>query len=139
MEDFRKTLKENGVQITRQRLEVYQILKKLNTHVTAEDVRKVLESRNISMTVATIYNILNLFEEKGLIMRVGTAGEPVVFDINTFGHVHICDLETRHVRDYLEPGLLDAVNRYLTEHPLTDLDLTRVEINLIGHDKTLKQ
>ena len=139
MEDFRKTLKENGVQITRQRLEVYQILKELNTHVTAEDVRKVLESRNISMTVATIYNILNLFEEKGLIMRVGTAGEPVVFDINTFGHVHICDLETRRVRDYLEPGLLDAVNRYLTEHPLTDLDLTRVEINLIGHDKTLKQ
>ncbi len=139
MDELRKTLKENGVQITRQRLEVYRILKELNTHVTAEDVRKVLESQNISMTVATIYNILNLFEEKGLIMRVGTAGEPVVFDINTFGHVHICNLETRYVRDYLEPGLLEAVNRYLKEHPLTDLELTRVEINLIGHDKTLEQ
>ena len=74
MEELRKFLKDTGIQVTRQRLEVFQILKELNTHTTAEDIRKVLDSRGISMTVATIYNILNLFEEKGLIMRVGTAG-----------------------------------------------------------------
>lgn len=135
MEELRKILKDTGIQVTRQRLEVFQILKELNTHTTAEDIRKVLDSRGISMTVATIYNILNLFEEKGLIMRVGTAGEPVIFDINTFGHAHICDSESRHVRDYPETELLELVTDYLKAHPIKDLELQRVEINLVGHDK----
>ena len=127
MEELRKFLKDTGIQVTRQRLEVFQILKELNTHTTAEDIRKVLDSRGISMTVATIYNILNLFEEKGLIMRVGTAGEPVIFDINAFGHAHIFDSESRHV--------LELVTDYLKAHPVKDLELQRVEINLVGHDK----
>ena len=135
MDRFRCILKENGVQVTRQRLEVYQILKELNTHVTADDIRKVLADRGNSMTVATVYNILNLFEEKGLVIRVGTAGEPVIYDINTYDHIHVCDSDTRHVRDYADHGLLDAVNHYLKKNPPKDLDLQRIDISLIGHDK----
>lgn len=138
MERLRSILKENGVQVTKQRLEVYQILKELNTHVTAEDILKVLKRQGNSMTVATVYNILNLFEQKGLIMRVGTAGEPVIYDINTYGHVHVCDCDTRHVRDYPDKGLLEVVNRYLQENPLKGLELKRVDISLIGHDKVWK-
>ncbi len=138
MERLRSILKKNGVQVTKQRLEVYQILKELNTHVTAEDILKVLKRQGNSMTVATVYNILNLFEQKGLIMRVGTAGEPVIYDINTYGHVHVCDCDTRHVRDYPDKGLLEVVNRYLQENPLKGLELKRVDISLIGHDKVWK-
>ena len=130
MERLRNILKENGVQVTKQRLEIYQILKELNTHVTADDILKVLKYRGNSMTVATVYNILNLFEQKGLIMRVGTAGEPVIYDINTYGHIH--------VRDYPDKGLLEVVNRYLQENPLKGLELKRVDISLIGHDKVRK-
>ncbi len=138
MEGLRSVLKEHGVQITKQRLEVYQILKELNTHVTAEDILQVLQERNCAMTVATVYNILNLFEQKGLIMRVGTAGEPVIYDINTYDHIHVCDNDTRHVRDYPDNGLLEVVTHYLEENPLKDVDLIRVDISLVGHDKMQK-
>ncbi len=138
MERLRNILKENGVQVTKQRLEIYQILKELNTHVTADDILKVLKHRGNSMTVATVYNILNLFEQKGLVMRVGTAGEPVIYDINTYGHIHVCDCDTRRVRDYPDKGLLEVVNRYLQENPLKGLELKRVDISLIGHDKVRK-
>ena len=138
MEGLRSVLKEHGVQITKQRLEVYQILKELNTHATAEDILQVLQERNCAMTVATVYNILNLFEQKGLIMRVGTAGEPVIYDINTYDHIHVCDNDTRHVRDYPDNGLLEVVTHYLEENPLKDVDLIRVDISLVGHDKMQK-
>ena len=138
MEGLRSVLKEHGVQITKQRLEVYQILKELNTHVTAEYILQVLQERNCAMTVATVYNILNLFEQKGLIMRVGTAGEPVIYDINTYDHIHVCDNDTRHVRDYPDNGLLEVVTHYLEENPLKDVDLIRVDISLVGHDKMQK-
>ncbi len=138
MEGLRSVLKEHGVQITKQRLEVYQILKELNTHVSADDILQVLQERNCAMTVATVYNILNLFEQKGLIMRVGTAGEPVIYDINTYDHIHVCDNDTRHVRDYPDNGLLEVVTHYLKENPLKDVDLIRVDISLVGHDKEQK-
>ena len=137
MEKLRNVLKENGIQVTKQRLAVYKVLKELNSHVTAEMVLDVLKQRGISMTVATVYNILNLFEEKGLIRKVGAAGEPVIFDINTYEHIHICDQETRKVRDCLDMTLVQMIEDYLQEHPVGDLELDRVDISLIGKDLTL--
>lgn len=134
METLRNVLKENGIQVTKQRLAVYKVLKELNTHVTAEMILEILEQRGISMTVATVYNILNLFEQKGLIMKVGAAGEPVIFDINTFQHIHICDQETRKVRDCPDMKLVEVIETYLQEHPVKDLELHQVDISLIGKD-----
>ena len=134
MEQIRQILRENGIQITRQRLEVYKVLKELNTHLTAETVLDVLKRRGIPMTVATVYNVLNLFEQKGLICKVGAAGEPVIYDINTYEHIHICDQETRRVRDCPDMQLVELVSRYLAEHPVEGLRLTRVDISLIGED-----
>ncbi len=134
METLRNVLKENGIQVTKQRLAVYKVLKELNTHVTAEMILEILEQRGISMTVATVYNILNLFEQKGLIMKVGAAGEPVIFDINTFQHIHICDQETRKVRDCPDMKLVEVIEAYLREHPVQDLELHQVDISLIGRD-----
>ena len=34
-----------------------------------------------------------------------------------------------------ETGLLELVTDYLKAHPVKDLELQRVEINLVGHDK----
>ncbi len=136
MEKLREIFKENGIQITKQRLAVYKVLKELNTHVTAEMVLGVLAQRGISMTVATVYNILNLFAEKGMIIKVGSAGEPVIFDINTYQHVHICDENTRHVRDCPDRGLVELVESYLNKHPVEGLELHRIDISLIGRDRT---
>ena len=137
MEKLRQIFKENGIQITKQRLQVYQVLKELNTHVTAENVLEVLQQRGISMTVATVYNILNLFEQKGLIIKVGAAGEPVIYDINTYEHIHICDQQTRLVRDCPDHRLVELIDSYLAEHPVEGLELQRVDISLIGRDKTV--
>ncbi len=136
MEKLREIFKENGIQITKQRLAVYKVLKELNTHVTAEMVLGVLAQRGISMTVATVYNILNLFAEKGMIIKVGSAGEPVIFDINTYQHVHICDENTRRVRDCPDRGLVELVESYLNSHPVEGLELHRIDISLIGRDRT---
>jgi Fe2+ or Zn2+ uptake regulation protein len=135
VDQFRNIFKEKGIQITRQRLEVYKVLKELNTHVTAEMVLDVLQQRGISMTVATVYNVLNLFDQKGLIIKVGAAGEPVIYDINTYEHIHICDQETRKVRDCPDSQLVELIDSYLQEHPIDGLQIERVDISLIGKDQ----
>ena len=132
MDGYKQLLKESGIQITKQRLEVLQVLRELNTHVTVDDVISALKERDIHLTVATVYNILNLFERKKLIMKVNTAGEPVIFDVNTHKHAHICDSDNRHVADYPDHGLLDVIDDYLKLHPVEGLTVERVDVNLIG-------
>ena len=134
MEQLRAILRENHIQVTQQRLEVLRVLKELNTHLTVDNVRAALQERQICLTTATVYNILNLFEKKGWIMKLGTAGEPVIFDVNTHDHIHIYDRETRAVRDYDDYELIGLVKTYLSEHPVEGLDLERIDINFIGQD-----
>ena len=134
MEKIREVFAQKGIQMTKQRAAVYKVLKTLNTHVTAEMVLEKLREQGSGMTVATVYNIMNLFEEKGLIQTVGAAGEPVIFDVNTSWHAHICDAQTRCVRDYPDQELMRLVGDYLQKHPVEGLELSRIEISLIGRD-----
>ena len=43
MEQLKQVLKANHIQITQQRLEVLRVLRKLNTHVTVDDVVQALK------------------------------------------------------------------------------------------------
>lgn len=132
MDDLRAILKNNHIQITQQRLDVLRTLKELNTHLTVDDVIAALKEREVSQTVATVYNILNLFEKKGLIMKINAAGEPVIFDVNTHEHIHVCDSTTRAVSDYPDTGLLKVVSDYLKDNPIEGMKLERIDINFIG-------
>ena len=133
MEKLRQILRDNHIQVTQQRLEVLRVLRELNTHVTVDDVVAALRERDVTLTLATIYNILSIFEKKGLIMKIESAGEPIIFDVNTFPHFHILDSETREVRDYVNDELMEIISEYLTDHPVNGLDMQRIDLNLIGH------
>ena len=133
MEKLRQILRDNHIQVTQQRLEVLRVLRELNTHVTVDDVVAALRERDVTLTLATIYNILSIFEKKGLIMKIESAGEPIIFDVNTFPHFHILDSETREVRDYVNDELMEIISEYLTDHPANGLDMQRIDLNLIGH------
>ena len=134
MEELKEILRDNHIQVTQQRLEVLKVLRELNTHVTVDDVVSTLKKKDITLTLASVYNILGIFEKKGLIMKIGTAGEPVIFDVNTFPHFHICDSETRTVRDYVDDELMQMISGYLREHPVKGLSVERIDLNLIGHN-----
>ena len=133
MEELKQVLRDNHIQVTQQRLEVLRVLKELGTHVTVEDVVAALKQHDITLTLASVYNILGIFEKKGLIMKIGTAGDPVIFDVNTFPHFHLCDRETRQVRDYIDEPLMELLTRYFKEHPVDGMEVERIDLNLIGH------
>ncbi len=135
MEQYRRILKDYGLQITRQRLLVLKTLKELNCHVTVDQVCGALKERNIVLTVATVYNILNLFEKSGIIMRLSAAGEPVIFDVNTHEHAHVCDLSSREVVDYNDKELFQMIKEYILAHPPKDFEIERIDINLIAVPK----
>ena len=131
MEQTASILVKNNLRVTKPRLEILRLLMELNTHLTAEELGAELAARQVTMTSASIYNTLNLFERCGIVSRVSAAGEPVIYDINTYEHVHLCDAATRAVADYDDGELLQLVRDYLDAHPVKGVQVKRVDITLL--------
>lgn len=89
MKKLGKELKEHCHRRTLQRQVIYEYLKKSKEHPTAEIVYEDIRKEFPSISLNTIYNTLELFEELGLIMRVVPDFHSARFDGNPIPHTHL--------------------------------------------------
>ena len=93
-------LRENGLKPTAQRLAIYKILfSEGDKHFTAEEIKKLVKSRGLKISVATIYNNLNHFVEAGLLKKRQVDNNQSYFDNNVSDHFHLFDEDTNTLTD----------------------------------------
>ena len=98
--DYEAMLREAGLRPTRQRLALAQILySKGDRHVTAEVLHAEAKSKNLPVSLATIYNTLNQFAKLGLLREVGVDGSITYFDTKTSDHHHFFIEGENEIRD----------------------------------------
>ncbi len=83
-----RTLKENGLKVTPQRLEILRYLDTHRTHPTAEGIYTDLKKQNPSLSKTTIYNNLQLLGERGLVHKLTISGSELRFDGDISPHHH---------------------------------------------------
>lgn len=84
-------LREAGLKVTPQRAAILEVYSGRRGHWTAQQVFGHLEGAKPSMSLATVYNTLETFEELGLLRRFNRPDGQTVFDRNTTVHHHaIC-------------------------------------------------
>jgi Fur family iron response transcriptional regulator len=84
-------LKEAGIRPTRQRLALLAMLRRDgNRHVGAEHLYREACQAGLLLSLATVYNALNLFAQSGLLRRVDV-GERTWFCTNRADHHHLYD------------------------------------------------
>jgi len=86
---FEARCRERGLRITAQRLAVYRALAQDTTHPTAESLYERLRPGMSSLSLATVYRILESLEQEGMIRRVSTTDGVGRFDANLLGHQHL--------------------------------------------------
>ena len=85
-------LHARGQRVTPQRLVINRALHELNRHVTAEEVLASVADRLPSMSAPTVYSTLELFEDLGLVRRLGVRQGAVLYDPRPDPHDHmVCD------------------------------------------------
>lgn len=95
-----KLLKKTPLKLTNQRLELLKILfENGDSHHTAEDVFKKVEKNSLKISLATIYNTLNSFENHGLLRAIKTSSDKIFFDTNTTHHHHFYCKDTEELID----------------------------------------
>ncbi len=84
-----KFLKVNNIRLTPQRLAVVDFLEENPVHPCAVVIYQAIKPRFPSLSLATVYNTLDLLEQAGEVLKISIAGDSrVYFEYNTDFHCH---------------------------------------------------
>jgi Fur family iron response transcriptional regulator len=102
----RSLLERYGLRATRQRLGLAKLLlSKGNRHVTADTLAAEATSLKMRASLATVYNVLNLFAQVGIVRALTIEGAKTFFDTNTSDHSHFYFEDTGHIEDISLQGM----------------------------------
>ncbi len=95
-------LRLSGLRPTKQRLAICKVLfdKKETFHFTIDNLKKKIEKTiKGKIAVATIYNTVHVFKNKGYLKEVSLQGNKTFFDTNVKKHHHFYDQDTDNLID----------------------------------------
>ncbi len=104
-EAFGQTCRDRGIRVTPQRLAVYRALAEDLSHPTADQVHARLRPEMPSLSLATVYRILESLEGERLIRRVSTLDGVGRFDANLDAHQHLVCRGCGRMTDFDEASL----------------------------------
>lgn len=128
---IKEKIQESGLKATHQRIAIYREMQDLG-HACADMVAEKLKDSFPTLTVATIYNVLDSFVEVGLLVKRFSSNNKMYFDVNTYDHVHIYDEQLNAYRDYNDPELVKMVTDYLKNVKIPNFNFRTVDIQILG-------
>ena len=125
--DFVNKLRSSGLRPTKQRLKICEIL--FNTektfHFTINDLSKIIsEKLNEKISLATVYNTVHAFKNKGYLKEISINSDKSYFDTNTSVHHHFFDEDTNELIDCNENDI-DSIN---VKNNITGKKINSVEV-----------
>ncbi|NDK98108.1 ferric iron uptake transcriptional regulator [Photorhabdus bodei] len=127
MTDNNKALKDAGLKVTLPRLKILEVLQEPEYHhVSAEDLYKKLIDNGEEIGLATVYRVLNQFDDAGIVTRHNFEGGKSVFELTQqHHHDHLICLDCGKVIEfsdkYIEKRQKNIAERYgikLSNHSL---------------------
>ena len=100
--EFAEKLRTSGLRPTKQRLKICEVLFKRDKtfHFTINDLAKSLsEKLNEKISLATVYNTVHAFKQKGYLKEILINSDKSYFDTNTSTHHHFFDEDTNELID----------------------------------------
>jgi Fur family peroxide stress response transcriptional regulator len=89
LERFTHACRERGTPVTQQRLAVYRALLTSLEHPDADSIFRALRPTHPTLSLATVYNTVELLEQQGFVREVGAPGLSRRFDANRSPHHHL--------------------------------------------------
>jgi len=77
-----------GIHPSYQRLRIYEFLAQNNSHPTVDIIYSSLLKEIPTLSKTTVYNTLNLFHKKGIVLSLTIDENEVRYDANTKPHAH---------------------------------------------------
>jgi|TARA_B100000282_G_C31308790_1_gene298960 Fur family iron response transcriptional regulator len=110
--EFIDKLRSSGLRPTKQRLKICEVLFKREKtfHFTINDLAKnISEQLNEKISLATVYNTVHAFKNKGYLKEISINSDKSYFDTNVTNHHHFFDEDTNELID-CDNEVIEKVN-----------------------------
>ncbi len=88
MQDIIEILKEHNIAPSMQRVKILEYLQNNRIHPTADIIYQALMDEIPTLSKTTVYNTLNAFIEKGILVALSLFENEVRYEYNTDPHIH---------------------------------------------------
>lgn len=127
MNHFKEQLRNAGVKLTHQRMEIFREVAMSEDHPDAEKIYKKVRERLPSVSLDTVYRTLWSLLDLGLIATLGPPRKTVRFDANMNLHHHFVCSKCGMTRDFYSKKL-DGLKIPGAEKILKSIERTQVEV-----------
>ena len=110
--EFVDKLRSSGLRPTKQRLKICEVLfnRDKTFHFSINDLAKnISEKLNEKISLATVYNTVHAFKNKGYLKEISINSDKSYFDTNTSNHHHFFDEDTNQLID-CDNDNIDKIN-----------------------------
>ncbi len=124
-------LKKAGLKVTLPRVKILAILQNPdNQHISAEEVYKILLEQHEEIGLATVYRVLNQFDDAGIVTRHHFEGGKSVFELTQKKHHdHLVCLKCGKVVEFEDDVIENRQSDIAKKHNIT---LTNHSLYLYG-------
>ena len=102
LDNFISKLRKSGLRPTKQRLKICEVLftPQETFHFTVNDLIKIIEEKlDEKISLATVYNTVHAFKNKGYLKEISVSNDKSYFDTNTNLHHHFYDTKENQLID----------------------------------------
>ena len=99
---FINKLRSSGLRPTKQRIKICKLLfdRKNTFHFTINHLNNILKNKYVEkISLATVYNTVHAFKNKGYLKEISINSEKTYFDTNISNHHHFFDESKRELID----------------------------------------
>ena len=110
--EFIDKLRASGLRPTKQRLKICKVLfdRDETFHFTINDLANIIsKTLNEKISLATVYNTVHAFKNKGYLKEISINSDKSYFDTNITNHHHFFDEDTNELIDF-HNDLIEEVN-----------------------------
>ncbi len=105
VEDLLKRFRDAGMNVTPQRVTIYQALLESEDHPSPEVLYQRVLPRLPNLSLATIYKALDALTRVGVVREVSVISDSKRFDANLDHHHHLICERCQRVTDFYDPEL----------------------------------
>jgi Fur family transcriptional regulator, peroxide stress response regulator len=130
-----ESLKKNNLRVTRQRLEIIEVLSQNRSHPSAREILKTVRRKVPSVSLSTVYYTLDLFKKDGSIKELDFYDMENRYESNVSHHLDLVCLGCGKIVDYVEqiPIPVERVEEK------TGFAVNRIRYEYYGYCKNCRQ
>ena len=134
--DFlREKLAQKELKVTPQRIAIYNAVVQLNNHPTAEKIFEHIRKDHPSISIATVYKVLESLVTCELLKKVKSDKGGMRYDAVLSHHHHLYSSITDQIEDYADEQLDRLIEEYFKKKKIKGFTIQEIKLQITGKFK----